>query len=167
MSLITSGRVSTSRSLLPLTSRPWSANRAPRKSSSVNRRRWIIVPMAPSRMRIRRASSSVSLWLMALCFFLLLWFRDCRFRARGDEHGKWIAGFARTNAHLDVAQPSRLQHAFQFAVVESQGAIAQLGAHPLLAMFPQIQNQHPTARNGDPRRFLDRTRRTGGMMQRL
>src|SRR5262249_46106414 len=167
MALITSGRVNTSRSLLPRTSRPWSANRAPRKSSSVRRRRWIIVPMAPSRMRIRRVSNSVSLWLMALCFFLLLWFRDCRFGARCDEHRKWIAGFAGTDAHFDVAQAGGLQHPFQFSVVESQGAIAQLGAHPFLAMFTQIQNQHPSAWNGDPRRFFDGARRTGRVMQRL
>ena len=84
---------------------------------------------------------------MALCFFLLLWFRDCRFRARGDEHRKWIAGFARTNAYFDVAQPGGLQHSFQFAIVESESAIAQFRAHPLLAMFTQVQNQHPSARD--------------------
>src|SRR3954468_11744388 len=54
------GCVIESRSLLPRSSFAQSRNRVPRKSSSARRARWIIVPLAPSSMRIlalRRAAS--------------------------------------------------------------------------------------------------------------
>src|SRR5262245_37596214 len=124
---MTSGRVSTRRSLLPRRSFVWLANRAPLKSSSLRRRRWILVPMAPSSMRIRRANSSVSVWLMSSDFFLFSRPRGHGgFRAGGDEHGERIAGFARADADFHVSQSRRLQHPLQLAVVEPQGAIAEL-----------------------------------------
>src|SRR6476660_1945815 len=59
MSSIAFGCVRISRSLLPLTSRRKSANRAPRNAASSYCRPWIMVPMAPSstRMRLRAAAS--------------------------------------------------------------------------------------------------------------
>ena len=50
---ITSGRVKLRSSLLPFTSRVKSAKRSPRYCASVSLKRWIIVPMAPSRMAMR------------------------------------------------------------------------------------------------------------------
>ena len=55
---MTSGRVSTSRSLSPRRSRAWPAKRSPRKSASVRLRRWIIVPIAPSRTRMRSRAAA-------------------------------------------------------------------------------------------------------------
>src|SRR5262245_42213574 len=57
-----SGRVRQRRSLHPLRSRGWSLNRSPRKSASPSRYDWIIVPMAPSRTRIRSRSRRERGW---------------------------------------------------------------------------------------------------------
>src|SRR5262245_31637817 len=56
MPLTTSGRVRLSRSLLPFSGSGWSAKRSPRKSASSRRWPWIMVPVAPSRIRILSAS---------------------------------------------------------------------------------------------------------------
>src|SRR6202042_174399 len=57
MERMASGCVRLSRSLLPRTSRFQASKRAPRNASSSSRSAWIIVPMAPSRTRMRSAAS--------------------------------------------------------------------------------------------------------------
>ena len=57
MPRMTSGRVRQRRSLLPWRSFGWSLNCSPRKSASLSFARWIIVPIAPSRTRIRSSRS--------------------------------------------------------------------------------------------------------------
>src|SRR5215212_353133 len=56
MSRTVSGCVRIRRSLLPRRSRSNARKRSPRKSCSVSRRAWISVPIAPSRIRMRRAA---------------------------------------------------------------------------------------------------------------
>src|SRR5580692_2878681 len=60
MARMESGRVSTSRSLLPRTSRFQASKRAPRKSCSSRRSAWIMVPIAPSSTKMRSAASCLS-----------------------------------------------------------------------------------------------------------
>src|SRR3954471_2827346 len=55
-----SGRVSVKRSLLPRRSLGCARSRSPRKSASSRAYDWIIVPMAPSRTRMRCASAARS-----------------------------------------------------------------------------------------------------------
>ncbi|OGX02658.1 MAG: hypothetical protein A3K11_06065 [Nitrospirae bacterium RIFCSPLOWO2_12_FULL_63_8] len=55
-----SGFVRFRRSLWPLTSRFQSLNRTPRNDASSSLRCWIIVPIAPSRMTMRRRSRASS-----------------------------------------------------------------------------------------------------------
>src|SRR4029079_14984529 len=57
MSSMSSGLVSTSRSLQPLRSCGQSLNRSPRNAASSSRCCWIMVPMAPSRMTMRSANN--------------------------------------------------------------------------------------------------------------
>src|SRR6185295_9641946 len=57
MSAISSGLVSTSRSLQPLRSCGQSLNRSPRNAASSSLCCWIIVPIAPSRMTMRSANN--------------------------------------------------------------------------------------------------------------
>ena len=112
---MTSGRVSTSTSLLPRRSFGWSSNRSPRKSASVSWCRWIIVPIAPSRTRIRlaRSASSCVRTLGVMGFRVLRAFRvssSRRLTSGRDQHGERIAGLARADADLDVGQARRGQH---------------------------------------------------------
>src|SRR5688572_25566053 len=55
---MTCGCVITSRSLQPFRSRGQSLKRSPRNAASSSLRRWIIVPIAPSRMTMRSANSA-------------------------------------------------------------------------------------------------------------
>src|SRR6185369_504010 len=59
MPAITAGCVRTRMSLLPWRSCPWSRKRSPRNAASSSLWRWTIVPMPPSRTRMRSCSSAV------------------------------------------------------------------------------------------------------------
>src|SRR2546426_6089182 len=189
MPAITSGRVRTSRSLSPLRSCEWFLKRSPRKSASVRSWRWIIVPIAPSRTRIRFASNPFNVFRTSGFIdrplatkarkreekedgswfgFVPSCFRSCIcFCARCDEHRERIAGAACADADLHLRQTSRHQHSPQLVVVEAQHAIAQLRAYPVLRLSAQIEHEDPAARHGDARRIRHRARRVVRVVQRL
>ena len=86
------------------------ANRSPRKSASVSWCRWIIVPIAPSRTRIRFASSASSCRRGRQAVIGHSW-SSCRsclravvFGPARDQHRERIAGLARADADLDVGR---------------------------------------------------------------
>src|SRR5918993_1968738 len=152
-----SGRVSTSMSLLPRSSFGCDLKRSPRKSSSVSLWRWIIVPIAPSRTRIRSARRCSSRVLM----FEIIFNSAC------DQYRKRISRRSRTDAHLDVGETGADEKPLEIIVCESQPAIADPVAYPFLIVFAQIEGQHAAAGLQDARRFGDRARRIRGMVQRL
>src|SRR5215472_11492337 len=158
MPLMTSGRVSTSRSLLPRSSRAWLANRWPRKSASVSWCRCTIVPIAPSRTRIRDAScesrSALRSFAMGFC-------------SAGDQHRERIAGFARADADLHVREAGTDEQPLQLVVIKAKTPVAKLAAHPLLVMAPEVEHEHASARRRDTHRFADGARGVLRVMQRL
>src|SRR5229473_4965267 len=62
---ITSARVNESRSLLPFRSRADRTNRSPRKSASESLQPWMVVPIAPSSIRMRRSRRALSSSLLS------------------------------------------------------------------------------------------------------
>src|SRR5581483_808653 len=158
MPAMTSGRVSVSRSLLPRSSRTCDAKRAPRKSASASVCRWIIVPIAPSRTRMREASSESR---SALGSFAM-WFGSA-----GDQHRERIARLARADADLHIREPGADEQLLQFVVVEAEAPIAELAAHPFFVMPPQVEDEHAPAGGGDADRLGDGARRMLRMVQRL
>src|SRR6185295_18264205 len=160
---ITSGRVNVSRSLLPRSSFECDAKRWPRKSASVSWWRWIMVPIAPSRTRIRSASSASS-WCRTSGFIgapLSLVVHACArgrrraFGGGGNQDRERVAGLARADADSDVGQAGRGQHPLQLLVVEPEPPIAELGAHPFFLVGAQVEQQHVAAGRRDPRRLRD------------
>src|SRR5881397_3928532 len=158
MPAMRSGRVSTRTSLLPLSSRPCAARRAPRKSASVKGWRWIIVPMAPSRTRIRFARRSSSCFSTSrfighalatkptnarkqtnLLVFVFSCFRVFRgvFRPCRDQYRERIAGLSRADADADVGQARGGQHPLELGVVEPEAAVAELHPDPVFLMRAQ------------------------------
>src|SRR5215472_3626895 len=158
MPLMTSGRVSTSRSLLPRSSRAWLANRWPRKSASVSLCRCTIVPIAPSRTRIREAScesrSPLRSSAMGFC-------------STGDQHRERIAGLARADADLHVQEASTDKQLFQLVVIEAKTPVAELSAHPLFVMAAEVEHEYASVRRRHAYGFGDRLRCVLRMMQRL
>src|SRR5207302_6674315 len=165
MSKTMSGRVSTSRSLLPRSSFACDLNRSPRKSSSVSLWRWIIVPIAPSRTRIRcnsSVSSRVRTEGMVISMNIV-----AGWPAAGDQHRKGMAGQAGAGAHRDVFEPGAFEEPRDLFVFEPEPAIAHAIAHPGLIVLAQIQHEHVAAGPENPRGLNRRVRRVGCMMQRL
>ena len=144
---MTSGRVSASTSPLPFRSRGWARNRSPRKSASVSLWRWIIVPMAPSRSRMRLASRacrrSVShlrfgIWdlrIWALALDLGLGIRVLGFGISGltpdaisTTNGSPVC--LRADLHADVLQPGAAAGARRARRRRSRGADRRSGRAP-------------------------------------
>src|SRR5437867_986073 len=143
ISVTTSGRVRISRSLLPRRSFEWSLNRSPRKSASPSVWRWIIVPIAPSRRRMRVASARSR----ALT-------RGCRVRnagcrlsgmsrvglsSTGNEHREGVALAAGADRHPYIGQSGLLQQLRQLVVFEAEPRVAETLADPALFVTPEIE----------------------------
>src|SRR5438132_7635278 len=165
MSKTMSGRVSTSRSLLPRSSFACDLNRSPRKSSSVSLWRWIIVPIAPSRTRIR-CNSSVSSRVRTEGIVISMNI-VAGFHAAGDEYRKGIAGQAGTGAHRHMLEPGTFEESRDLFIFEPEPSIAHAIAYPGLIVLAQIQHEHVAAGPENPRGLDRRVRRVGRMMQRL
>ena len=159
MPLMTSGRVSTRRSLSPLRSRGWAANRWPRKSASVRPWRCTIVPIAPSRTRIRSrrmASSTSRVRCSAIVDPYLSWRRGTAALPRAALHaarnrdGEGAAGFARPELQPDVPQARPAHHGVERLVGEAEPVIAEAVLHPGLVVRPQVEQQRAAARPQDP-----------------
>src|SRR5436190_578476 len=177
MSPITSGRVRISRSLLPWRSFGWSAKRRPRKSASVSLRRWIIVPIAPSRIRMRPASARSSAFhcggrrsgdegrLSGMSGRPLCSRRG--FDAAGNQHDEGIAGAAGADGDLDVARAGVAQQPGELVVFETQPLVAEPLADPLLGMLAQVEHQHAATGTHDADGLGEGARRVRGMVERL
>ena len=146
-------------------------NRSPRKSASVSWCRWIIVPIAPSRTRMRvarRASSCArTLGVMVWCVWCP---SSVSRRALVPDAISTVNGSPALRAPtptLTSASPAAASIRLQLVVGEAEPAIAELGAHPLLVVRAQIEQQHAAAGRRDARRFGDRARRIVRVVQRL
>ena len=159
---MTSGRVSTSRSLLPLRSRGCVLKRSPRKSASVS---WCALdhrahravededPAAPAgverRARVRFTCLRVFVSCVVACGFV----PDAMSTVNGSPA-------------LRAPTPTRTSRSPAPSACRSSSSspkpetpIAELGAHPFLAVRPQIEDEHAPAGRRDPRRLGDRARR--------
>ena len=137
---MTSGRVRTRRSLLPLRSRGWSRKRSPRKSASVScvaldHRAHRAVEDEDARRRAGR--SSVRHRLQTPGFGFRAWRWRCglhvdarsRLDAAGDQHGERIARLARADrARAIVREAGVVEQRLELRASRSPGADRRTGS---------------------------------------
>src|SRR5688572_26684557 len=150
MSAITSGRVRTRFSLQP-------SRAGPPKSSAVSLRRWIIVPIAPSRQGIFSLKISESRAL--LLFMGIPGFRLPRDPAVGDQDLEGLVALAVSMPHPDAFESGVADHLPQFRGLEPLVVMAQPGPHPGLAVAAQVQDEDASAGRQDPPGFRQRVGR--------
>ena len=179
---MTSGRVRTSRSLLPFTSCGW---RGEPIAAEIRFGQPVTLDHRPHRAvededPLRRAGVECASRLVSgieqshrdpasscsscvLSWFVLI----VRLCSRRNQHGERIPGLAGPDADLHIAQTGRGHHALQILVFEPQRPIAELRADPVFLVLAQIEDQDAPAGHRDPRRLGDGARRARRMVKRL
>ena len=191
---MTSGRVSTSRSLSPFRSRGWSrealaaevrfgqlvaldhrAHRAVEDEDAAVEERsqrveyGLFIGISCS---CRLTSCAVSAGRSAGVFGQSMLLVGCAapagFVPLRDQHRERVAGScARRRVTLTSVSPASVSNAFEPLVAEAEPAIAEPVAHPGLVVLAQIEHQHAAAGHEDARRLGERARGIVGVVQRL
>src|SRR5688572_2808467 len=153
MSVMTSGRVRTRFSLQP-------SSAGPPKSAAVSFRRWIIVPMAPSRQRIfslKRARRRLPRSVMGTITdgrltITALELGDPPVR---DDHLERLVSLAISMPDAHALEPGVAKQLPQLRRRESQAGVAEARADPGLAVAAEVEHEHAAARGEDPPRLGD------------